>query len=57
MVGQYNVIEKRISGKSYGIVSHKQRTVQERETENNRDIRIAVRSNSATEFLRTAENE
>lgn len=56
MFGQYND-EKRISGKSYGIISHKQRTAQERETENNRKIRTAMNSKSATEFLRTSENE
>jgi hypothetical protein len=47
----------RLCNKSYGNKSHRQRVELERERDNNRDIRIAMHSNSATQFLRYSEIE
>jgi hypothetical protein len=46
----------KFTGKSYGSKTHEQNIESERQKENNRDIRIATNSNSATEFLRISES-
>lgn len=47
----------KLCNKSYGTKNHKQRIESDREKDNDRDIRIATRGQSASQFLRDTETQ
>jgi hypothetical protein len=53
----YVMTDKELTRKNLGLASHQQLVLREREIESNRKIIVAVRSNSASDFLRAEKNE